>query len=83
MMFMNTVPTAQRTHRGFITKTNRTKVYGEIVALCCGNRGENVNAQCGQTAEVLKVKQATGAVTAVTQGNVSQFNLAREPFQHR
>ena len=83
MTFINTVPTAQRTHRVFITKTNRTIVYKEIVAFCCGNRGENANALCEQTAEVLKVKQATGALTAVPQGSVSQFNLARELFQHR
>ena len=74
---------AQRTHRVFITKTNRTTVYREIVALCCGNRGENVSALCEQTAEALKVKQAKGAVTAVPQGIVSRFNLARAPFQHR
>ena len=80
---MNTVPTAQRTHRVFITKTNRTIVNSEILALCCGNRGEDVIVMCGQTAEVLKVKQATDAATPVPLGNVSRFNLAREPFQRR
>lgn len=74
---INTVPTVQRTHRVFITKTNRTVVNREIVALCCGNRGENVNALCGQTAEVLKVKQATDSVIAVPQGSVSRFSLAK------
>jgi hypothetical protein len=48
-------------------------LYREIVAFYRGNRGENVNALCGQTAEVFKVKQATDAVTTIPQGGVFPF----------
>jgi hypothetical protein len=52
-------------------------VNREIVVVFYRNYGENVNALCGQTAEVLKIKQATDSVITVPQGSVSHFSLAK------
>jgi hypothetical protein len=50
------VPTTQKTHCVYITKTNRLMLFGETVAVYCVNHMEHTNTLCGQNAGLLNVK---------------------------
>jgi hypothetical protein len=49
-MYTNLICTSQETHYVSTTKRNRLMLFGETVAVYCGNHTEHTNTLCGQNA---------------------------------
>jgi hypothetical protein len=51
MIYTNPICTSQKTHYVSTTKPNRLMLFGETVAVYCGNRTEHKDTLCGQNVE--------------------------------
>jgi hypothetical protein len=55
-MYINPVRTSQETRYVTATKTNRSMLFMETVAVYCENHAEHTNKVCGQNVEFYYVK---------------------------